>query len=442
MKLIFVFSFFLILSGCSFDDKSGIWKNENSLPQEKKENVFKDFIKVSSSIKNFDEIIPLEKGKSFEIIAPIKNKNWNDIFYNNNNNFSNYSYTDLNQIIFRSKKLSKYVIKNHILCENNNLILSDEKGNIIVYSINNNSIITKFNFYRKKFKNIKKNLNLTINENIIFTSDNFGYVYAFDYTQNKLLWAKNYKVPFRSNIKIFKNLLITSNQNNDLYIFEKSNGDLIKQIPTETTKINNLFINNISLSDGSVFFLNTYGSLYSINDTDFKLNWFINLNSSVNLNLNNLFSGKEIVVHNEKILVSSNENFYIINAKNGSVLHKKNFSSKIKPLAIGNYVFLITKNNLLIAMTLSEGEILYSYDINDEVSQFTDTKKQNIEFKNMMLVNNGLFIFLKNSFLIKLNLKGSINDIIKLPAKLKTYPIFIDELLFYLDTKNRLIILS
>ena len=121
---------------------------------------------------------------------------------------------------------------------------------------------------------------------------------------------------------------------------------------------------------------------------------------------------------------------------------KKNFSSKIKPLAIGNYVFLITKNNLLIAMTLSEGEILYSYDINDEVSQFTDTKKQNIEFKNMMLVNNGLFIFLKNSFLIKLNLKGSINDIIKLPAKLKTYPIFIDELLFYLDTKNRLIILS
>ena len=101
MKLIFVLSVVLILSGCSFDNKSGIWKNENSLPEEKNEDVFKDFIKVSSSIKNFDEIIPLEKGKSFEIIAPIKNKNWNDIFYNNNNNFSNYSYSDLNQIIYK-----------------------------------------------------------------------------------------------------------------------------------------------------------------------------------------------------------------------------------------------------------------------------------------------------------------------------------------------------
>ena len=33
----------------------------------------------------------------------------------------------------------------------------------------------------------------------------------------KLLWAKNYKIPFRSNLKIYKNKLIAANQNNNLF---------------------------------------------------------------------------------------------------------------------------------------------------------------------------------------------------------------------------------
>ena len=38
------------------------------------------------------------------------------------------------------------------LFENNNLILNDEKGNIIVYSVIENIKIDEFNFYKKKFK--------------------------------------------------------------------------------------------------------------------------------------------------------------------------------------------------------------------------------------------------------------------------------------------------
>ena len=53
--------------------------------------------------------------------------------------------------------------------------------------------------------------------------------------------GKNYKIPFLSNIKMLSEKIIVSNQNNDLYILDKLNGNLIKQIPSENTKINNLF---------------------------------------------------------------------------------------------------------------------------------------------------------------------------------------------------------
>ena len=96
--------------------------------------------------------------------------------------------------------------------EEDNLITSDIRGNIIVFSISKNEIISKFNFYKKNFKNIKKVLNLVVENNVIYVSDNFGYLYAFDYKKNKILWAKNYKIPFRSNLKIIKKKLVGSNK--------------------------------------------------------------------------------------------------------------------------------------------------------------------------------------------------------------------------------------
>ena len=33
--------------------------------------------------------------------------------------------------------------------------------------------------------------------------------------------------------------------------------------------------------------------------------------------------------------------------------------------------FLITKNNLLISMDLNNGKIIYSYDINKKISEFS-----------------------------------------------------------------------
>ena len=53
-----------------------------------------------------------------------------------------------------------------------------------------------------------------------------------------------------------------------------------------------------------------------------KINWFINLNQSLILILNNLFKGKEINNYENKILFLQMI-FYIIDSKNGSILFKK-----------------------------------------------------------------------------------------------------------------------
>ena len=218
MKLLIAFISVLFLYGCSFDNKSGIWKNVNSVKDDKG-GTFDDFQKLSTSQESFDKVIKINPKFKILLTEPTTNYKWNDIFFNQSNNLSNFNYGQLNTKFFISKKLSKHKTNNHILSINKNLITTDEKGNIISYSIENNRLLNKYNFYKKKIKKIKKNLNIYVENSIVYVSDNIGYLYAYDFYKNKIVWAKNYKIPFRGNIKLYNNKLIATNQNNNLFFF-------------------------------------------------------------------------------------------------------------------------------------------------------------------------------------------------------------------------------
>lgn len=440
MKFPLIFSILIFLVSCSFDTKSGIW--DSGEPSKKEKSFLKDFEKLSYGEEVFNKIIPKKPDLNLLLSKQKSNDIWNDIYFNGSNNFINFEYSGFEQLIFKSKKLSKNKINKDILFSSGNIITSDNKGNLIVFSISQNQIVNKYNFYKKKFKKIEKILNMIVEKEIIYVSDNIGYVYAYNYLENKILWAKNYKIPFKSNLKIYENKLIASNQNNDLYIFDKISGEIIKLIPTEETKIKNDFVNNLSIRNEYCFFLNTYGSLYAINLSSQQIDWYLNINQSLDFNPTSLFTSNQIVNFNDKISVSSNNFLYILEANKGSLLYKKNFSTYIKPVINNNYLFTISKNNLLIAVNLKNGEIIYSYDINSKIADFLNTKKKTVRFKNMFIANNNILIFLENSYMLKFDINGEIIDVKKLPSKLKSSPIFINGKMIYLDSQNKISVLN
>ena len=441
MKFLNILILILFIHHCSFDQKSGVWKNDK-LNSDSKNTVFQDFQKLYTSNEIFDQIIKIDEKFKFKVSESRTNLKWNDIFFDKTNNIPNLSFRQIEKSIFKSKKISSHEINEFILYEDNNLIFTDKNGNLFIYSIPKNKVITRFNFYKKKFRTIKKNLNIIVKDGIIFVSDNLGYIYAFDYKNNELLWAKNYKIPFRSNLKIIENKLVVSNQNNSLYFLDLNNGNQIKVIPTEDTPVKNKFINNISLNDTHSLFLNTYGSLYAIDNRNLRINWFLNLNQSINLNTSNLFDGTPIINKGNKVVISSNKFTYILDNITGSILHKKNFSVSIKPNIIENYLFLITNNNLLISVNLETGKIIYSLDINQKIANFLNTKKKKVTYKNFFIANEKILIFLKNSYVLIFNLNGNLEKIKKLPSKLNTSPIFINDSIIYINKKNNIIIVN
>ena len=268
-------------------------------------------------------------------------------------------------------------------------------------------------------------------------------MYAYNYQTGKILWAKNFKSPFRSNIKVLKNKIAAANEKNEFILFDKKNGEVVKKIPTEETTVNNNFINNISSNgNDTLFFLNTFGSLYSINAELLNINWFLNLNSAIKLTPNNLFSGVEIVNNKSKIVVSSQDKTYIINLDTGLIERKWNFSSLIRPIINNQYIFFVTRNNLLIAIDMRKNEIIYSFNINKKIADFLDTEKKNLAFLSLRIVENHVVVFLRNSYVLDFEIDGKLDKIYKLPSKIKTEPFYIDSSLLFLNKKKQLIILN
>ena len=443
MKLFFALSLILFFNHCSFDNKTGIWKNEDTIVKKNiKDQTFKGFNKISKANDSFDQVIVATSNKELNLPPPKTNKLWKDIFYNQTNNSLNFNYKEKNKLIFKTKKITKYQINEHILFDGKNLITSDIKGNLIIFSIEKNKVLRNFNFYKKKYKKINKYLNLYVEDGIVYVSDNIGYLYAYNYEENKIIWAKNYKIPFRSNLKLSKNRIITSNQNNSLFFFNKSTGETLKLIPTEETIVKKKFKNNLSLNENTLFFINTFGSLYSINNDNFRINWFINLNEDVNSNPGSLFDGNKILIYKNKLIVSSAKFTYILDTLNGSILYKINFSSNISPVVIDNHLILITKNKLLVAFNLFNGQVFFSSNISQDIKKFLDVKKYDVQIKRMNILSNKIYIFLNNSNLLVYNFKGELIEIKKFPTKINIQPIFINDSIMSLNSKNKLLIID
>ena len=94
MKLFYALIILIFFQNCSFDNKTGIWKNEN-IKIKKNDDIFKEFKKISKSSDTFNKIIPVKKNFTFRINSPLSTPEWKDIFYNENNNYNNFKFYGL-----------------------------------------------------------------------------------------------------------------------------------------------------------------------------------------------------------------------------------------------------------------------------------------------------------------------------------------------------------
>jgi len=487
-KILIYFTFFFLFNACSFDNKTGIWSDATKEVSDEKKDIrilkknkkykkdgktitearYKavckwglfnppecDYERVNDptneeniqfvNIFQNEELFEQEKLKDTKIEINItkapKNKNWLQTNFNSGNSIPNLPFSDKKDVILKSSKLSRSILNTNFLYFNDSILYSDQKGSIYVYSIENKEKSFKFNFYQNKYKKFKKKIYLLIHNKIIFAADNLGYVYAIDVSSKKLIWAKNFGIPFRSNIKLVNNQLLLASQDNVLFSLATSNGEKNWEIASSVTYLKASFENSIAIdqNNNNLFFLNTSGELYSINYETKNINWVLNFKSSSSPNEQDLFLSYPMVLRNNLLSVTTNKSIFTVNSLNGSKVWRKAIPISSKPLITKNYMFVVTKNNFLMCIDNLSGEVLWSRNIYKQINQKKANKFGAIN--DFSIVESAILISSFNGYLISANYQdGSVISYKRLARSgIKSKQIFVDGYMYVLNGNNKIL---
>lgn len=448
MKNFILVFFILTLQSCSFVNIAGVWDDASNIPVENDDttsletNESKErYENIFNENKEFNEEISVKNNLVLDLEKPTRIDNWPEKYGVKTNNISNFLYIGDKLLSWKSSKLSKLSGNKNIIFYQNNLISYDHKGKIFVYSIDQKKKLFVYDFYKKNFKHFTKRIYITVRKNVLYAVDNLGYVYAIDLEKKSLIWAKNYGIPFRSNLKIVDQQLLAANQDNVIYSIDTSTGKKNWQFATKLTFLKTDFENNFAIDkfNNNLFFLNTSGELYSINYINQKINWVLNFKNSSAVGDTQLFLSQPIVIKNDSLIVATEKATLYYDIQNA--LKKWNFPSGsiVRPILTSNSSYIVSKNGLLICIENTTGKVLWSVSIYKGLERKIKNKIGN--FYDFKIVNGEINLFSKNGYLLVFNHKNGIFKYAKKISKsgIKSEAVFLKGNMFLLDDKNRLL---
>ena len=436
--------FLFFLNNCSFQNSGGFF--DSRIEEFEKELQKKNSTLVFSPQKKFDKEV--SGAVSAKLTNPVLTEKWSENSFNSNNFIPNLSYNNQKNVIYKSKKVgkNKFNLSNIFfepLVANNKIFFSDYSGNIYSFSTNNQKLLWKFNFYKKRYKNYPIKIKLKLLSNNLIVSDNLGYIYSINIQTSQIKWAKNYGIAFNSNIKIHNNIIFILNQDNKLYMISEIDGNQILGLETFPSFLKTKYKTNISLDikSNNVFFITSNGELYSINYSSKNINWLSNIFPK-NSSGSELFYSSPIVNRNDKIYFSSSVSTYSINTNNGSINWELPFSTNLRPIVTDQFVFLASEEGFIINIDNATGKVIWSKSLYKEKSK---PKRNKVgDLISILLVSDQILATTTKGYFLFIDYKtGKLLNYTK-ASKSGFYssPSIVNKMIYVIDNKLRVLIFN
>jgi outer membrane protein assembly factor BamB len=440
---IFLFTSSLLLTSCSFDKVTGIWsgskeqvKKIQELEKQQKEKL--NSVKIYSSEGIFSKEVL--SNKIVKLSKPKKTTSWLMSGLNLQNSLGNISLPNaVNNFLKKKIGKNKFPFSKAMsapLVFKNNIVLSDDTGTIYRTNLKG-KIIWKKNIYVKVYKNIYKNLNLTIYNNNIFVADNIGFIYAINFENGKIVWIKNHGIPLKSNIKISENKLFVINQDSKLICLDIKNGTSVWDVRTISSFIKTQNVMGLAISNNnSLLMLNSSGDLKKINADDGEVQWSLNTTMSSLSDTADLFTSSDVVINGNDIIVSTSSSTFSFNLSNGYLNWENDIGSKNKPIVDNKNVYIVTNNGYFINLERSSGKIIWSINILKDLKR----KHQFTEVSGFILGSGKIYAVTSNGYLVICSAaSGEVESFKRIGSSIFASPIISNELLFILTSNYKIL---
>jgi len=441
-KFFFILSIILLFN-CSFDNKTGIWSGSDK-EKRKMSEIEKEQKKVISTVKLYssENLYESEVSNTNQTILTEakKNESWKMSGMNLKNHYGHIYLSGFNNI-FLKKKIgkNKFQLSRNLsqpLIINQKIFISDDTGTIFCID-KRGKILWKKNIYKKLYKKVFKTLTLAIYNNDIYVADNIGFIYKLKILNGEPAWIKNHGIPFKSNIKIFKDKIYLINQDNRLLSFDTNEGTLLWDVRSVSSFIKSQSFLSLAISDeGNLVILNSGGDLMKLNAETGGIYWTLSTVGSLFAHDTDFFNSSNIVLTDDEIIFSTLNSTFSFNSITGQNNWELNIGSTNTPIIDGDNIFLVTNNGFLININRTNGEIIRSTN----VLKILKKRKQETEVTGFILGSEKIYIVTRNGHLIicSANL-GTPENYRKIGDNINVNPIISSGSLYILTEKSRII---
>ena len=409
-------------TNCSFNSNSTFWSGEKKIQKEASftireinekqpvlQNEFNADLKINLTDKKIEN----------ELISKFYNNDGISFYDGTLKSISKYSFSKID-------KFERY--EPEIIINEDTIIFFDDKGTILKFD-NNSKLLWKKNYYTKTEKKNKPFLFFANNLNTLIVADTIAKYYAININSGELIWSKNNKSPFNSQIKIYKDKFFIVDDSNILKCFSLSDGSLIWEFKTQDALIRSQKKVSLALKNNKIIFSSTIGDLTAVDVETGKLVWQTPTRSNRIIEETMFLKISDIIIGGNSIFFSNNENeFFSIDEETGILNWKQNINSSLRPAYIDDLIFTVTEEGFLIVIESNTGNIIRSTYLFESIKEKKRKKIKPIGFivgkKNIYLSTNTGRLFVIDI------LSGKTQSVIKIDNKKISRPKVLNQNLY------------
>ena len=404
---------------CSLNENSKIWNK-------------KEKNKVNKNTKTiFDEKKISYKELNSNISLDLSQLNVQNKIVDNRNNLGIQNYSGKLKKI-KKFKFSKLNNENDTdltpLFLKDGLVFYDSKGSIIRFN-NDQKIIWKKNYYSKFEKKNNPKLSFALYKKKIIVSDNLSNIFLINLENGNLIWKKKNDYPFNSEIKTVDDRFFVIDLKNVLRCFFIEDGSECWNYETEKALTITNAKNSLFVSENSIYFINNLGDLTAVDTSSGNLLWQLPTQSSDIINITYNFKNSKLVSEGKSIFFSNNKNeFYSIDLKNGSINWINDISSSLTPIIIKNLIITISDNGYLFMIDKEKGNII---KIKDIFKIYKEKNRKKIKPTGFSISQDKIYVSNNDGKIIVLELTtGNVLKVEKIAGKIMSKPFLFNNHLF------------
>lgn len=302
--------------------------------------------------------------------------------------------------------VTKNIYKKDILINNSKIIFIDDYSNIVVLD-ENLKLVNKYQIHKKKyFSNYHLKFSIIASNNILYVSDNLGFIYAYNLNNNVVIWKNNLGVPFLSNMAIYKNNIYVINSNGKIFSINSFNGKQNWSFETgsDTAKSYNAF--KLAVSNDKLIFSNDFGIITCIDLERQSIIWNLAMEPSSVYSDNNLFEiASPVIVNNDLYLVSSYGKLQKLDLDTAKIYWSINHTSTLTPLINNEIVAVANHEGFFSIYNKNSGKVLYKRNIINYLrSNKIKTKSTKIE--NIFIASNKFYLITNDGYIVTIDSKN------------------------------------